>query len=167
MVDKIADGVVVTMAYRMTVDGEEVENAPVDDPMYYLHGFGTIVPNLEVELTGKAVGETVNVSMVMEPDIWEAPLEDFDNLPEDIKPGDELDIYDEDGEMVRAMVKDITDEKIVLDLLDIEEWMVGKTAIFDVEVLALRAATDEEMTVGEPEEYFDFLMEDDEEYDQE
>jgi FKBP-type peptidyl-prolyl cis-trans isomerase SlyD len=162
MVEKIENGVVVTMAYLMTVDGEEVENAPADDPMYYLHGAGTILPQLEAELTGKAIGDMVDIDIDMEPDIWEAPREDFENLPDDIGPGDEIDIYDADGEMIRAMVKEVNDDVIVMDLLDIEEWMIGKTANFKVQVLELRKATEEELTIGEPEEYFDFLMDDDE-----
>ena len=166
MVEQIQDGVIVEMSYLMTVDGEEVEHAPADDPMYYLHGSGAILPDLEDELTGKKVGAKVNVDIVMEPDIWEAPREDFENLPPDIKAGDELDIYDDAGDMVRAMVKSIEDDKIVLDLLDIEEWMVGKTATFKVEVLKIREATEAELEVGEPVEYFGYLMDaDDDDHD--
>jgi len=166
MVEKIENGVIVTMAYLMTVEGDEVENAPADDPMYYLHGAGTILPQLEAALAGKHIGDKVDIDIDMEPDIWEAPREDFENLPDDIGLGDEIDIYDADGEMIRAMVKEVDDEMIVLDLLDIEEWMVGKTANFKVEVLALREANEQELTVGEPEEYFDFLMGDeDDEHD--
>jgi FKBP-type peptidyl-prolyl cis-trans isomerase SlyD len=166
MVEQIQDGVIVEMSYLMTVDGQEVEHAPADDPMYYLHGSGAILPGLEDELAGKKVGDKLNVGIVMEPDIWEAPRDDFDHLPSDIKPGDEIDIYDDAGDMVRALVKAIDDEKIVLDLLDIEAWMVGKTATFKIEVLKIRQATEAELEVGEPEEYFEYFMDDnDDEYD--
>jgi FKBP-type peptidyl-prolyl cis-trans isomerase SlyD len=166
MVDKIQDGVVVTMAYRMVVEDEEIENATADDPMYYLHGSGAILPDLEDALLGKTVGDAIQVSVLMEPDIWEAEREEFDNLPDDIKVGDEIDIYDADGDMVRALVKEIDDQRVVLDLLDIDEWLVGKTAHFEVEVLALREASNEERAVGEPEEYFD-LLDDDHDHDDE
>ena len=166
MVEKIQDGVVVTMSYLMTVDGKEVENATADDPMFYLHGADTILPQLAEALTGKAVGDKLTVDVLMEPEIWEAPREDFDGLPEDLAVGDEIDIYDADGDAVRALVKSIDDEKIVLDMMDIEEWMAGKTATFKVEVLALREANEDELAIGEPEEYFDFLnMEDDHDHD--
>jgi FKBP-type peptidyl-prolyl cis-trans isomerase SlyD len=163
MVDKIQDGVVVTMSYLMTVDDKEVENATADDPMYYLHGSDAILPQLSTELEGKGVGEKLSVDVLMEPEIWEAPREDFEGLPDDLSVGDEIDIYDADGDAVRARVKSVDGETIVLDLLDIEAWMVGKTATFKIEVLALRQASKEELAIGEPEEYFDFLdMGDDE-----
>lgn len=160
MVDKIQDGVVVTMAYRMVVDDEEIENAPADDPMFYLHGSGAILPDLEEALNGKTIGDVMHVAVDMQPDYWEAARDEFDNLPSDIKVGDEIDIYDADGDMVRAMVKELDNERIVLDLLDIDEWLVGKTAHFDIEVLALREANNDELAVGEPEEYFDLLDDD-------
>ena len=167
MVDKIQNNVVVTMAYRMIVDGQEIESAPADDPLYYLHGSDNIVPGLESAMSGKQVGDKVHVTLAPEdaygmPDeeeIQTLPLEDFD-LPDDVKVGDEVEIEDADGDVFIAVIKDISDETITIDF---NNPMAGKTITFETEVLELREATEDEIEFGEPEEYaelFDFDMHD-------
>jgi len=37
-VNRIADGVVVSLAYKLTVDGEVIDEATNADPLEYLHG---------------------------------------------------------------------------------------------------------------------------------
>ena len=51
-IEKIANGVVVSMTYVLTVDGEEVDRAGSDDQLEYLHGADNIVPGLEEALEG-------------------------------------------------------------------------------------------------------------------
>ncbi|MBC8170469.1 MAG: FKBP-type peptidyl-prolyl cis-trans isomerase, partial [Anaerolineae bacterium] len=62
-VDKITDGVVVSMTYVLTVDGEEVGRAGTEEPLEYLHGAENIVPGLEAALVGKKVGDQVHVTV--------------------------------------------------------------------------------------------------------
>jgi len=163
MVDKIENGVVVTMTYRMIVDGQEIESASADDPLYYLHGSDNIVPGLEAALTGKKAGDKVNVTlqpddaygMPDDEEIQTLPMEDFD-LPDDAKVGDEVEIEDADGDLFIAVIKAM-DEKIIT--LDFNIPLAGKVVTFETEVLELREATEEEIEDGEPEEYaelFDF-----------
>jgi FKBP-type peptidyl-prolyl cis-trans isomerase SlyD len=163
MVDHITDGVIVTMTYTMTIDGELIEDAPADDPIIYLHGANTILPGLEAALEGKKIGDKLNIDLEMEPEIWEAPRGDFD-LPNEAKVGDQIEIEDMDGDVMVAEIAELTDEMIKLRMDDIEDWMAGKTANFNVEVLALRESTAEERLVGEPEEYFE-LLDDDHDHD--
>jgi FKBP-type peptidyl-prolyl cis-trans isomerase SlyD len=156
MVDKIADGVVVKMAYRMIADGLEIESAPAADPLYYLHGSENIVPGLESALEGKTVGDKLTVTL--EPSdaygereddaVQEADLADFD-LPESVEVGDEVEVEDAEGDVFTATVTEINDETLVLDF---NSPMAGKTITFEVEVLGLRAATEDELDFGEPDE---------------
>jgi FKBP-type peptidyl-prolyl cis-trans isomerase SlyD len=172
MVDKIANDVVVTMTYRMIVDGKEVESAPADEPLYYLHGSDNIVPGLETALEGKTVGDKVSVTLAPEDaygmpddeDIQELPLEDFD-LPNDVKLGDEVEIEDADGDVFVAIITAIGKDTITLDF---NNPMAGKTITFEAEVLELREATEEEIEFGEPEEYaelYDYDDHDDHDHD--
>ncbi len=165
MVDKIKDGVVVTMAYRMTVDGQEIEDAPADDPLYYLHGSDNIVPGLEAALKGKAVGDKLTVELAPDDAYGEydkeavqaAEISDFD-LPEGVKVGDEVEIEDAEGDIYVATIQSMDDETIELDF---NSALAGKTVTFDVEVLEIREATEEELEFGEPAEYADLYDDED------
>lgn len=157
MVDTIQDGVVVTMAYRMEADGEEIENAPADDPLMYLHGSDNIVPGLEAALAGKGVGDRVRVTLApdeaygeRDPEaVQRGDIDDFD-LPEGIGVGDEVEIEDTEDNLYFATITGMDDESLTLDF---NNPMAGKTVTFEVAVLALREATDDERSYGEPIEY--------------
>ena len=47
---KIADDIVVSMAYTLEVEGEELDRADEGDPMVFLQGHGNIIPGLEKAL---------------------------------------------------------------------------------------------------------------------
>lgn len=164
MVDTIKDGVVVTMAYRMEADGEEIEHATADDPLPYLHGAGkyvedadNIVPGLEAALAGKTVGDKIRVTLApdaaygeRDPEaIQTGDINDFD-LPDSVGVGDEVEVEDDKGSIYFATIADMDDETLTLDL---NNPLAGKTITFEVEVLALREATDEEIEYGEPIEF--------------
>ncbi len=159
MVDKIADGVVVKMAYRMVVDGIEIESAPAESPLHYLHGSENIVPGLEAALLGKSVGDKVSVTLepsdaygeFEEDAVQEADLNDFE-LPDGIEVGDEVEVEDAEGDIFVATITEVNDDTLVLDF---NSPMAGKTVMFEVEVLGLRAATEDELEFGEPDEVDD------------
>ena len=167
MTEIIKNNVVVTMAYTLTVDGEVVEEATAEDPMYYVHGHENIVPGLEVALAGKSVGTKLSVTLSPEDaygdyndeSVQEAALADF-NLDPDVQVGDEIEVEDESGQLYIAIVLDISDDTIVLDF---NVPYAGKTVTVDVEVLNVRPATVAEQEIGEPEEYYAEFDEDDEE----
>src|SRR5690606_29427890 len=61
----IADGHVVTIHYRLTLDdGSIADESFGGEPLVYLHGAQNIVPGLERQLTGRQVGETCEVTVV-------------------------------------------------------------------------------------------------------
>ena len=167
MVDKIKNGVVVTMTYRMTVDGNEIEEAPEDDPLYYLHGSDNIVPGLEAALTGKSVGDKMTVTLAPEDaygeydneDVLEADLSDLE-IDGEIVIGDIIELEDASGLVREGTVTAVTEDTVTFDLND---EMAGKTVTFEVEVLSLREATEDEIEEGEPEEYADLFYDDEEE----
>lgn len=170
MADQIKDGVVVTMAYRMIVDGAEVETAPADDPLYYLHGHDNIVPGLEAALAGKTVGDKLSVTLDAvdaygeydDEAVLVAPVEDFE-LPAEVTIGDEVEVEDADGELGIAVITNITDKNVTMDF---NEPFAGKTVTFEVEVLALRDANEDELEWGEPAEYGDIFGGEDHDHDE-
>ena len=91
MVDKIADGVVVTLAYTLTAEGMEIERATADDPLDYLHGAENIVPGLETALTGKTVGDKLAVTLKPEDAYGDYDEEEVEAISwEDIPEGENI-----------------------------------------------------------------------------
>lgn len=166
-VDKIAEGVVVSMAYVLTVEGEEVGRAGADEPLEYLHGAENIVPGLEAALDGKKVGDKVNVTVPPEDaygyyDDEEIDEFDLEEIPgaENLEPGMVVEVEDEDGFIYVGSVMEITEDSVVVDF---NPPLAGKTLTFDVEVLSLREAAPDELDHGHPHSLDDYYEEDDDE----
>ncbi|HRN50598.1 MAG TPA: peptidylprolyl isomerase [Anaerolineales bacterium] len=144
--------VVVSLAYKLTVDGEILDEAGAEDALQYLHGNENIIPGLENELTGLKVGDSKKVSVKPEDgygltdneEIEEISLEDF---PEGIVPeiGMELEVKDEDGNDLYGRILAITEETVTMDF---NHPLAGKTLEFEVTVVGLRAATADEQAHG-------------------
>lgn len=153
-VEQIANGVVVSLAYTLTVDGEEVGRATPEEPLEYLHGAENIVPGLENALAGKKVGDRLSVTLPPEEAYGEYDEDEIDEFDLDEMPADEeleegmmVEVEDDDGYVYIGTVVEITDDTVVVDF---NPPLAGKTLTFDVEVLALREADAEELEHGHP-----------------
>jgi FKBP-type peptidyl-prolyl cis-trans isomerase SlyD len=138
--------------------------------MEYLHGAENIVPGMERLLTGKGVGDRFSVTLPPQDAYGEYDDENVEtisreDIPEAVEPGMEVLLEDEDGLMFEALVKEVTDESIVLDF---NAPLAGKTVTYDVEVISMRAADAEELDHGHPHGYEDDLddYDDDDEDDE-
>lgn len=152
MTDKIADGLVVSLAYILKVDGEEVDRAERDDPFEYLHGADNIVPGLENALAGKRVGDRLTLTIAPEDGYGEYDEDEIEELDrselpgaETLEPGTMVQLEDEDGYVYVATVARVTPDSVVLDF---NPPLAGKTLDYDVEVLAVRQATSDEKLHG-------------------
>ena len=161
---QIEAGVVVSLAFTLTVDGEIVDQADANEPFLFLQGFENVIPGLEAAVEGLKAGESKSFVVSAEdgygevdPDgLLHLPRNEFpDDIPLD--PGLELQMEDEDGEIMYATILSTTDSMIKLDF---NHPLAGKELHFDVTVLELRAATPEELDHGH-------IHEDDEEYEDE
>lgn len=151
-VDTITDGVVVSLVYVLTVDGEEVERVDMDEPLEYLHGAGNIVPGLEELLEGKRVGDRLHATLPPELAYGDYDPEDVDeferellSIDTELEEGLEVEVEDEDGYTYVATVTNLTDDMVTLDF---NPPLAGKTLTYDVEVVALREATEDEQAHG-------------------
>ncbi len=148
----VADDLVVTMDYILTVDGEIVDSSEEDGPIQFLQGYGNIIPGLEAHLGGLAVGESLQVSVgakdaygEFDPEqIVDIPLDEF---PEEIcvEPGVELEMKDQDDDMLFARIVSVGKSRAKLDF---NHPLAGKELIFDVKIVALRQPTPEELEHG-------------------
>ena len=150
--EKITDGMVVSLNYVLTVDGEQLAKTEAGDPMEYLHGAEEILPGLEAALTDKQVGDKFSVTLTPEEGYGDYEEEDVEEIDRaDIPNADELEVgmgvevEDEDGFTYTAEVIEMNDKVVVLDF---NPPLAGKTLTYDVEVVGVRAATAEELEHG-------------------
>jgi FKBP-type peptidyl-prolyl cis-trans isomerase SlyD len=171
-IEKIEDGVVVSLAYTLTVDGEEVDRADADDPLEYLHGAENIVPGLEDALTGKKAGDKLSVTLQPDQAYGQYDEDDIEVVERDeipdadmLRTGMLIEAEDESGNVSLGVVREINDGTIVLDF---NPPLAGKTLTYNVEVLGLREADSEELAHGHPHglhSHFDEFDDDDDEGD--
>src|SRR5450432_3151147 len=149
---KITDGLVVSLNYVLTVEGETLAKTDDGDPMEYLHGAEEILPGLEAALEGKEIGDKFSVTLAPEDaygdyddeDVEEIDRADIPNVTE-LEIGMVVEVEDEDGYAYMAQVSEIG-EKVVT--LDFNPPLAGKTLTYDVEVVGIREATAEEIEHG-------------------
>jgi FKBP-type peptidyl-prolyl cis-trans isomerase SlyD len=151
----IADGQVVVLQYTLRADdGEVLDASTPDDPMAYLHGADNIVPGLEQALTGKAVGFKGKITVAPADGYGEREDEEPDVIPRNAFPPDmEIEAgmtFMAEGpneEHAPIWVVAVEGDKVFVDS---QHPLAGKTLHFDVEVLAVRSATKDELAHGHP-----------------
>lgn len=148
----VADDVVVSIDYSLTVDGEIIDASEENDPLEFLQGHQNIIPGLENQIYGMKVGESKEVIVSpkdgygnVDPNaIIDVPRSEF---PKDFetKPGLELQLQSQDGELLNAVIISVSKDKVRLDL---NHPLAGKELLFRVTLVDLRDPTEEELTHG-------------------
>jgi FKBP-type peptidyl-prolyl cis-trans isomerase SlyD len=152
MSDAIQDGVVVTFAYVIRTQGDEVLDASTaEEPGSYLHGAGLLAPGLEAAMTGRVVGDNFTVEVGPEDgfgvhDGREPLAVARDRFPEGVELVVGMQCTDE-SESEALWVVELNEDEV---LLDANHPLAGQSVIYEVTVLALRPSTAREHEVGEP-----------------
>ncbi|RXZ44993.1 FKBP-type peptidyl-prolyl cis-trans isomerase [Crenobacter cavernae] len=148
---QIAKNTVVTLHYEM-FDGENNLIDKTEEPISYLHGgYDGIFPLVEEALQGKAVGETIDVTLQAddafgEPEEELVRVEPLDVFPADIEVGMMFEADDpETGEVLLFRVTDIADGKAVVDA---NHPLAGQAIRFKATVAEVREASADEVTHG-------------------
>ena len=154
--DTVRDGLVVSMEYTLSVDGEVLDSSKDAGPLQFLAGYDNIVPGLEREMVGMKIGESKDVLVLPEDGYGEFDEEAFMEVPRSEFPADmeleeglELGVSDEDGQQQLAFVESFNDETVRLDF---NHPLAGAELQFNVKVVALREATKEELDHGHAHE---------------
>ncbi len=150
---KIAKNTVVTVEYSLSDTlGNLIEEG--QEPMVYLHGgYENTLPKIEEALDGKTVGfnETIQVEPEDAFGDYDAELvkvEERNRLPSPIEVGMQFEgtpEESEDGESVIFTVTEIAEDKVVLDG---NHPLAGIALRFTLNVVDVRAATEEEIAHG-------------------
>lgn len=151
---QVAKNKVVSINYHLTDDeGTLIDSSEGYDPLAYLHGTGNIVVGLEKALEGKSVGDEFKISLTPEDAYGQrkdelctvVPKDMFENV-DDIEVGMHFSIPDEEsGEEQFVMVTEVNDENVTIDG---NHPLAGVNLVFDVSVVEIRDATDEEIEHG-------------------
>ena len=148
----VQDGQVVSMNYSLHVDGELVEESDASEPLEFIQGQDQIIPGLEQAIYGMKIGETKNVVVSPDQGYGDVDEEAFVEVPKSEFPHDiplevgiELDLKDEGGEVMSATILSISPDSVMLDF---NHPLAGKHLEFNVKIVGLRVATEEEMEHG-------------------
>ena len=86
--DTVKDGLVVSMEYKLTVDGEVLDSSDEAGPLQFLAGYGNIIPGLENEMMGMKIGESKSVTVQPEDGYGEFDEEAFTDVSRSQLPAD-------------------------------------------------------------------------------
>jgi FKBP-type peptidyl-prolyl cis-trans isomerase SlyD len=153
---KIADKTVVQFHYVLKNEaGDKLESSHGNDPLAYLHGANNTLVGLENALTDKEAGEQFSVTLQPEEAYGErqedmvqrVPVKHLQGLPSKNakwKAGMIGVVQTEQGQRQVTVVK----AGKFMVTVDINPPLAGKVLTFDIDVVDVRAATDEEVEHG-------------------
>lgn len=153
---KITQDTVVTMHYVLKNDNGDIIDQSTEErgPLSILQGHGNIIPGLEDELLGKSQGDTFSTVISPEHGYGEyqdtmvqiVPLSGFrsEDENEQVLEGMQVQVETNQGPAV-AMVTKIEEEDVTLDL---NHPLAGETLHFEIEVVEVRSAEENEIEHG-------------------
>ena len=149
---KVAKDLVVSLAYQVrTEDGVLVDESPVSAPLDYLHGHGSLISGLETALEGHEVGDKFDVAVGANDAYGQYDENLVQRVPKDVFMGvDELQVgmrflAETDQGPVPVEITAVEDDHVVVDG---NHMLAGQNLKFNVEVVAIREATEEELAHG-------------------
>jgi len=151
----VGDGKVVLFQYTLKNDeGMVLDSSEGGDPLVYLHGAGNIVVGLEEGLAGSTLGDKLSVTVPPEKGYGVSsgpgpqPVE-RGAFPEDAALAVGMQFFAEtaDGSPLALWIVDMDEDKVMVDA---NHPLADATLHFDIEVVAIREATEDELAHGHP-----------------
>lgn len=148
----ISHNKVVHMHYELKNDnGEILDSSKGREPLAYIHGMGNIIPGLEKELNNKIKGDKINAVIAPEEaygvkddrKVFKVGKNQFQGEGSIVE-GMQIQA-EANGKMEVGTVEKIDNEEVTLNF---NHPLAGETLHFDVEVMGVRDATEEELSHG-------------------
>jgi len=140
------------LAYQVrTEDGVLVDESPVNAPLVYLHGHGSLISGLENALDGRQVDEKFDLHISANDAYGQYDDNLVQRVPKEVFMGDEeLEVgmrflAETDQGPVPVEITEIDGDFVVVDG---NHMLAGQNLNFNVEILAIREATAEELEHG-------------------
>lgn len=149
---QIANNTVVSIDYTLTNDnGDVVDSSQGREPLVYLHGAGNIIPGLENALLGKSKGDQTTVRVT--------PAEGYGERNEQLQQTVSKEMFGDaavevgvqyqaatpDGQPVVITVVGMEGDDVTIDG---NHPLAGEHLNFDVTIVEIREATEEEIEHG-------------------
>jgi len=157
---KIGKDKIVSMTYILSendVHGNLIQEVSKEQPFVVLFGAGSLLPKFESELEGLKAGETFGFSLKSEDAYGEHQPKAIMELDKKIfevegkideemlKVGNAIPMQNEQGQPLNGVVKEITEDKV---LMDFNHPLAGVNLFFTGEIVDVREASEEEVAHG-------------------
>lgn len=148
----ISQNTVVSMNYTLTDNAGNILDASQGQPLQYLQGHQNIIPGLEKALEGLKPGDQKKVTIQPAEGYGEHNPELVFGVPRDQfgaqvpQAGMVVQLQSEEG-MLMATIVSVDEQKVQLDA---NHPLAGQVLNFAVEIVDVRAASEEELTHGHP-----------------
>lgn len=148
----ITQNKVATITYSVkTQDGALVDQATDDAPLDYLHGHNNLIPGLETALEGKVAGDVFSATVAPadaygeynDAMVQRVPKEAFGGM-ENLEVGMRFMAQTPAGD-VPVEITEVGEKDVVVDG---NHMIAGKTLSFEVKVVDVRDATEDEIAQG-------------------
>lgn len=144
---------VVTVNYKLSDDeGNLIQSTNINEPFVYLSGSNQILPKLEQEIDSMIIGGKKNIGLNSseaygnydEKAVQQVKREEF---PEgtNLEAGMEFMASTPEGKPVPFVIKEVKDDDITIDF---NHPLAGKNLNFDIELIDVRNATQDELEHG-------------------
>ena len=154
MSETIQDGKLVELTYKVTDRKSGHVLTRVEFPLGYVHGHNEILaPSVHKELEGKSVGDVIEVpidgNQIFGPRDESLVFTDsLENVPADYRQiGTSILMESEKGQTRSFIVTRMDDKSLTIDG---NNPLCGREVVFTLEILTVRAATDQEARAGGP-----------------
>jgi FKBP-type peptidyl-prolyl cis-trans isomerase SlyD len=148
----IANNRVVSINYTLTNAQSQILDATGVEPFAYLHGHQNIIPGLEKALDGKSRGDSFTIHIPAaeaygersEKLVTTVPLDRFSGV-DSVREGMQFHAETPDGDVQLITVTAVGDNVVTIDG---NHPMAGQDLNFDVSVVDIREASEEELQQG-------------------
>lgn len=141
---KIEKGSTIKVHYTGTLeDGKVFDTSEGKDPLEFTVGEGKIIKGFDEGVMGMGIGEEKDITIKPEEAygnreeklVQQVPKEMFGENKDKLKTGAMLGLKDPNGQVINAIVANIADDKVTLDM---NHPLAGKTLKFKVKVVEVK-----------------------------
>lgn len=141
---------VIAFHYELRNGEGNVLDKSDGEPLTFLSGVGHLIPGLETKLIEMSVGDKTTVTIPAAEAYGEHNPEftakvPRDNFPEEIEVGQQFQAEADDGQVAVVTVTEVSDAEVTIDQ---NHPLAGMDLTFDVEIDAVRDASEDEVAHG-------------------
>ena len=148
---------VVSLSYKLKVNGETVENVGIDSPLVFLAGTGNLLPKFEQNLDGLKINDNFDFQLIAgeaygpvnKEAIVDIPIKAFEvegEIDRDLlKAGSQIPMLDQSGNRLNGSIIKFDDEFVTMDF---NHPLAGNELHFNGTIVEIREATTDEIEHG-------------------